>query len=114
MLIDSLKFTMNFHNLAHAVQYNDLAWFEKEVNLLSCMRCHNNKTGDTILHLLCRFGRVDVLKLIFSNIRDIDLDLSNFEGKKPLHEAAQFGQYECVNFLLKHDVVVDSLKRADW
>lgn len=74
----------------------------------------HKKTGDTILHLACRFGRRDLVEGLMNSEGGVDLQISNYEGKKPLHEAAQFGQLECVNFLLQNGVQVDCIKRADW
>ncbi|PVD25198.1 hypothetical protein C0Q70_15696 [Pomacea canaliculata] len=70
------------------------------------------KTGDTAIHLACRFGRADLLAEF--SCAGLDLQISNFEGKKPLHEAAQFDQSECVKFLLTKGCEVDCIKRGDW
>lgn len=48
------------------------------------------------------------------NNNRINFEQANFDGKRPLHEAAQAGQLECVKYLLEQNVKVDSLKRADW
>jgi ankyrin repeat protein len=104
---------MDFHQLTNAVQYSDISWFSDEQNISSCLTSSHPKTGDTVLHLFSRFGRGDLLDL-FSQCDGVDLQIPNFEGKKPLHEAAQFGQLDCVQFLLHKGVQVDCLKRADW
>ena len=104
---------MDFHKLAHAVQHNDLDWFLTDQTLSNCLRVSQKKTGDTVLHLACRFGRRDLLEQ-FILCEGVDMEISNYEGKKPLHEAAQFGQLDCVGFLLHSGVKVDCLKRADW
>ena len=104
---------MDFHKIAHAVQHGDVAWFLKDQTARKCLGVSHKKTGDTVLHLACRFGRRDLLE-VFTSCEGVDLQISNYEGKKPLHEAAQFGQLDCVDFLLQTGVQVDCLKRADW
>ncbi len=51
------------------------------------------------------------------------LNVKNSEGKTPLHEAAQFLQFDVVKFLIDQNgdrnvgqnvVEIDALKRADW
>merc|ERR550539_1251728 len=48
----------------------------------------------------------------FSSV--LNLESTNLEGKRPLHEAAQYGKYETVKLLLTKAVEVDPIKRADW
>ena len=71
------------------------------------------KTGDHVLHVLCRLGRVHMLNNI-QNRSPGSWEHPNFEGKTLLHEAAQFKCIHVVEFLLKHHVSVDAIKRADW
>ncbi|KAL8612486.1 hypothetical protein ACOMHN_053740 [Nucella lapillus] len=104
---------MDFHKLIHAVQYSDIACFLKEQNLSKCLHIFHKKTGDSVLHLVCRFGRRDLLEQ-FSSCDGVDLEITNYEGKKPLHEASHFGHLDCVEFLLQSGVQVNCLKRADW
>ena len=104
---------MDFYKVSHAVQHSYVAWFLKDQTAQKCLSVSHKKTGDTVLHLACRFGRRDLLEL-FTVCDGVDLQISNYEGKKPLHEAAQFGQLDCVDFLLQNGVKVDCLKRADW
>ena len=81
----------------------------------------NPKTGDNVLHALCRDAdgaRLDMFEFI------VDLcgegaggdiaGLGNFDGKTPLHEAAQCKNEPIVSYLLEKGVEVDALKRADW
>ncbi|UYV73179.1 ANKRD16 [Cordylochernes scorpioides] len=43
-----------------------------------------------------------------------DMEILNLEGKRPLHEAVQFGMYDCVRYLLSKNVDINALKRGDW
>ena len=72
-------------------------------------------SGDSLLHVTCRLGRTDFLLHLIENYGDtLNFEIANNEGKKPLHEASQFGHHEVVRILLNEGVDVDSLKRADW
>ena len=76
----------------------------------------NPKTGDNVLHALCRDdgGRLDMFRFIVDLCGDAACGLGNFDGKTPLHEAAQCKSPSAVSFLLGRGVEVDALKRADW
>ena len=76
----------------------------------------NPKTGDTVLHALCRDdgGRLDMFRFIVDLCGEAACGLGNFDGKTPLHEAAQCKSASLVAFLLERRVEVDALKRADW
>ena len=77
--------------------------------------------GDSLLHIIARLGRTSLLKFLIAEFGNVDqkkhnlnLELTNTEGKTALHEAAQFGRYDIVEILLKEGVYVNPLKRADW
>lgn len=70
------------------------------------------KSGDTVLHYACRFGHLELVKVLLDN--GTDLESSNFDGKRALHEAAQYDRLGCVQYLLSYGAQMDSLKRADW
>ena len=73
------------------------------------------RSGDSLLHIIARLGRTAFLQLLIENFGDdLNLEIANKEGKRPLHEASQFGRYEIVRILLSEGVEVDSIKRADW
>lgn len=72
---------------------------------------YHKKSGDTALHIAARIGCVEILRYLKD---DADFEQSNFDGKRPIHEAAQYGQLECLQFLIKIAVKIDCLKRADW
>ncbi|XP_033745792.1 ankyrin repeat domain-containing protein 16-like isoform X2 [Pecten maximus] len=103
--------------LFKAALQGDLAYFKE---LQSCdVDSHDSwlkvtypKSGDNLLHSAARQGHVHLLK--FFHEAGADLELPNFDGKRPLHEATQAGHLDCVKYLLSQDVSVDCLKRADW
>lgn len=72
-----------------------------------------NKNGDTSFHIAARHGHLHLLKRLH-NEYDIPLQHTNADGKNALHEAAQNGHQDCVNWLVCAGCQVDSLKRADW
>ena len=76
----------------------------------------NPKTGDNVLHALCRDegGCLDMFRFIVDLCGEAACGLGNFDGKTPLHEAAQCKSASVVAFLLERGVEVDALKRADW
>ena len=99
-----------------ASQTGDFDYFRRNLNEITQRSaifeyCHP-KSGDTVVHFAARHGHVELLKLFLSE--KFNLEISNFDGKKALHEAAQAGQLECLVFLLTSGVQVDALKRADW
>ena len=42
------------------------------------------------------------------------LEVANHDGKRPIHEAAQYGHVKCAAYLIEKGVDVDALKRATW
>lgn len=73
-----------------------------------------DKTGDSILHCAARLGYLHILEYLLTNFTPNSVDCRNNDNKTALHEAAQFGQHECVRLLLKHGAEVNALKKADW
>ncbi|XP_016075253.1 PREDICTED: ankyrin repeat domain-containing protein 16 isoform X2 [Miniopterus natalensis] len=69
--------------------------------------------GDTLLHCAARHGRRDILAYL-AEAWDMDLEATNRDYKRPLHEAASMGHRDCVQYLLGRGAVVDCLKKADW
>ena len=72
-----------------------------------------DRSGDTLLHIIARFGHLKILKHLLDHYK-VDLEVANLDAKRPLHEAAQTGHSAIVAFLLEKGANVDSLKRADW
>ena len=44
----------------------------------------------------------------------VSLEHSNDDAKTAMHEAAQSGRDECIDYLVSQGAKVDALKRADW
>lgn len=79
-----------------------------------CGVCYD-KSGDTLAHVACRHGSVNILRFLVEEIGSTSfLEAPNLDGKRPLHEAAQNSQLESVRFLVENGCQVDPLKRADW
>ena len=77
------------------------------------------KSGDTVSIVAARFGQVAILHYLTSVIEDPDqrklvLEQTNRNGKRPIHEAAQNGQLECLQFLIDQGVDVNCMKQQDW
>ena len=71
------------------------------------------KSGDTVLLLAARNGHLHLLTYLIDTCQ-VDVKQTNFDGKNALHEAAQAGHLQCVQFLIRRGIPVDSIKKADW
>lgn len=103
--------------LLKASQQGDMKLLERVIDKwkgvnTTWANCQLNKSCDTVVHLSVRHGHADVVKYLCNS--SFTLEQQNCHGKRPIHEAAQFGQTECLRLLLEKGVKVDSLKRADW
>lgn len=99
-----------------AAQSGNLVLFKENIHDQSFKElvftsCHQ-KSGDTALHYAVRHGHLELVKFLIN--AGFNLETGNFDGKRPLHEAAQFGQRACLEYLLTLSGNVDVLKRADW
>ncbi len=77
----------------------------------------NPKTGDTVMHVLCRGRgpkRLKLLQAVLDESSSSMVSSGNYDGKTMLHEAAQFKNAGAVRLLLSRGAAVDALKRADW
>lgn len=106
----------DLHSIFKAAQNGNLSFFQEHLNEKSfketVFTCSYAKSGDTVLHYAVRHGHIDLVKFLVDE--GFKIDIGNFDGKRPLHEAAHYGQVTCLKYLLSHDVNVDALKRADW
>ncbi|XP_041907331.1 ankyrin repeat domain-containing protein 16 [Corvus kubaryi] len=71
------------------------------------------RLGDSLLHHAARLGHRDVLEFLVREI-GMDAEVTSGDYKRPIHEAASMGHWECVSFLLEMGASVDCLKKADW
>ncbi|XP_029471369.1 ankyrin repeat domain-containing protein 16 isoform X2 [Rhinatrema bivittatum] len=71
------------------------------------------RSGDTFLHYAARHGHLGVLAYLVEGL-GMDVELTNNDYKRPLHEAASMGHRDCLRYLLDKGAQIDCLKRADW
>ncbi|EDL08033.1 ankyrin repeat domain 16, isoform CRA_a [Mus musculus] len=96
--------------LCRLVQEGRLRDLQEE---LAVARGCRGPAGDTLLHCAARHGRQDILAYLVE-AWSMDIEATNRDYKRPLHEAASMGHRDCVRYLLGRGAVVDSLKKADW
>lgn len=80
---------------------------------LGSLLASTNKHGDTAFLVAARHGHVTILGTLHKDYGTA-LEQRNLDGKTALHEAAQNGQTNCVEYLIREGAEVDALKRADW
>ncbi|XP_037282261.1 ankyrin repeat domain-containing protein 16 isoform X2 [Rhipicephalus microplus] len=79
-----------------------------------CLRTiTHGKCGDTLAHIACRCGSLNILRFLCEEVKCL-LESQNRDGKRPLHEAAQLSRLDIVQFLIDQGCQIDPLKRADW
>ncbi|XP_059158002.1 ankyrin repeat domain-containing protein 16-like [Physella acuta] len=112
---------MNFQTIQKAVRNDDVQLFshfsETESRSRSNLFSHiHKKTGDTIVHIACRYGSHKILKYVRESDKNYVrlFEVCNNDGKRPLHDAAQYSHPNCLQILLESKVQVDSLKKGDW
>lgn len=98
--------------LFRLVQEGRLCTLREELQGAWCASCPG-PAGDTLLHCAARHGRRDILAYL-AEAWDMDIEATNRDYKRPLHEAASMGHEDCVLYLLGRGAVVDCLKKADW
>lgn len=98
--------------LCRLVQEGQLCALQEELQGAGRAGCRG-PAGDTLLHCAARHGRRDVLAYL-AEACDMDIEATNRDYKRPLHEAASMGHRDCVLYLLGRGAAVDCLKKADW
>ena len=76
----------------HTTLINKLITLSYDVN-------KRDRSGNTVLHLVCREGDLDTAKLLFMNYK-IAIDAKNAGNKTPLRIACDIGSTELVRYLL--------------
>ena len=71
-----------------------------------------DNSGNTLLHIFCRYGNKDLIELFLNlyNDRYIDTDiinLTNNDGISPLLNATKHDRTEIMNILLNHNVNIN-------
>ncbi|ROT83530.1 hypothetical protein C7M84_023298 [Penaeus vannamei] len=69
-----------------------------------------NEDLDTPLHLACKFGHEEVVKVLLESGSDVGD--TNAACATPLHLAAEKGHAECCRMLLQHGAHIDSFNKA--
>lgn len=90
-----------FMNLVHSVE-----------NKAAVLNCKHSPSGDTPLILAARTGQVELLRYLASH--RVNLEQSNKDEKRAIHEAAAGSHLDCLEFLISKEVDIDALKRGDW
>lgn len=91
-------------------EFINLLNFSKDV--ANFVNTKHKKSGDNAAIIAARFGRLDILEILYKN--GMDFEQRNDDGKRALHEAAYSSHLDCVRFLIDVGVEIDCLKRADW
>lgn len=86
---------------------------QAELSVEDLVKASVKKNGDYLVTVAARHGRLDVLTYLKDEC-GASLEVANHDGKRPLHEAAQFGRVDCVSYLIQAGAEVDALKRATW
>ncbi|GFR64973.1 ankyrin repeat domain-containing protein 16 [Elysia marginata] len=108
-----MPFSMDFQTAQHCVNNNNVAFFKAFSNPEHLLHLRHKKSGDTLLHLCCRCGSETVLIYFLEDLK-ANLEVSNNDGKRPLHDAAQYSQEGCLSILLNHGAEPNVFKRSDW
>ncbi|KAH6928686.1 hypothetical protein HPB50_018445 [Hyalomma asiaticum] len=75
----------------------------------------HGKSGDTLAHVASKCGSLKILRFLCKEVNCLALlESQNYDGKRPLHEAAQSSRLDVVQFLIDQGCEIDPLKRADW
>ncbi|KAI8486464.1 Ankyrin repeat domain-containing protein 16 [Branchiostoma belcheri] len=103
--------------ICHLAQQGDLpkiqALLAADASPARLLETRHRKSRDSVLHYAARHGHGAVLQYLCEEW-GLSPEAGNVDGKRPLHEAAQAGQTECVRYLIGRSVQINVLKRADW
>ena len=107
ILCTSQTINMNIKNLTGntplhvAVNEGNIPIIEELLKYRSRFDCNSqNKEGDTILHLSTRKNDLNVVKLLCSNLPDLDTTICNNENKDPYELAKELEYYPIMDILI--------------
>lgn len=69
---------------------------------------------DSVLHVAARLGQLDIITFLLTHYTPNGVNIKNNDNKTPLHEAAQFVQFEAIKILVENGADVNVLKKSDW
>ena len=75
-----------------AAMKNDLSIFELLLNVSGCDATIKNKSNFTPLHIACRVGNLEMVKLL--KAKGVDLEPRDSEGFSPAYWAKEFDHFE--------------------
>ncbi|CAG5132852.1 unnamed protein product [Candidula unifasciata] len=104
---------MDIHQIQRNISSDNVDFFKALPDAKSVLNIRHPRSGDTAMHIACRCGSIAVLKYFLNDLQ-ASTEVVNADGKRPLHDAAQYSQEGSVRILLEHGSVLDPLKRADW
>lgn len=85
----------------HSGNLGEIKLFETENGIIPWHLLRYDIVGDTALHVAARLGHAVLLEHILSGAGESVVEAKNRDCKTALHEAAQFGCYECAELLLR-------------
>ena len=104
-------------NLFHAIQVETSDKILNDLTSIACkhdlLNIFHKKSGDSLLHQAARCGKLNILITLHRDF-GLNLEQQNYDGKRPLHDASQYGCLDCVKYILSKKAMVDCIKRADW
>ena len=99
--VDPMALVANGNHLLHVLCENKKNSLINLLDLESIVNVNiNNGQGENVLHIACRVGNLEMIKLLLSTDK-LDLMASDEPAKNtPLHIACKWGRVEIVDFLL--------------
>ncbi|KAG9404667.1 hypothetical protein AC1031_004872 [Aphanomyces cochlioides] len=90
---------LKLYDLAKSKHWEDLEDLLSEPIKGEILNARQEDTGSTVVHLVCRDGKVKILKLLLEQ-PELDLNIANNANKYPLYEAVKKDRVGCVQLLL--------------